>query len=291
MTGYGKATMENDNFSIELDIKSVNSRFLDFRLHAPRELLYLESILKDKVTKKIQRGKVELRFNMFDKRTPQLCFNDNKFKAIWETIQKIEEYTQGQIQVSLETLIEHFEIIQLKQENPESQDFLNLLMKTLEMAIDQHQAMALNEGKSMKDFLNDAINIMNDAVLKIEQVFPVYKSEITAKIRTVFKDIIGNTRIETDLENRLSTEIAFYIERSDINEEIVRLKNHLRKLYETVNSINGNETGKIMNFILQEMHREINTVGSKFNYSESFNYILSIKTEIEKCREIVQNVE
>jgi len=160
-------------------------------------------------------------------------------------------------------------------------------MKTLDEAITAHQKMALTEGDSMKEYCFNSLSTMSSALNKIETEFPKYKKEIYSRLKDNIEELLGAFTKEED-HKKLLLETAIYVEKADITEEIVRLNNHIDKFSALLEE--KTELGKKLNFILQEMHREINTIGSKFNSTKVFDDIILIKEEIEKCREIIQNV-
>ena len=141
----------------------------------------------------------------------------------------------------------------------------------------------------MKKFLQDSFKVITKALRKIESEFPKYKKKIYQKMVKNITHIL-ETKLKDDDYKRIMLEAALYIDKADVSEEIIRIKDHIEKFLNILKE-KKNEIGKTLNFILQEMHREINTIGSKYNSKIIFSEILIIKQEIEKCRELVQNVE
>ncbi len=289
MTGYGKARYSDDDFEIDIEVKSVNGRFLDTRIKLPRELSFLEIDLKNTLKRRIKRGKVEININFQNKIIPELSLNEENLKAYWNIYNQAKKVLETKSEIPLEQILSEYNVITLKTENLECGKFKNLILNIFEEALSEHQQMALNEGKSMLNFFNSAIKRMSFSILKIEKEFPKYKKEISEKINNNLT-VLLKQKLEDDDYKRVLLESAIYVEKADVTEEIVRIKHHLDKLEEKINQKNT-EIGKSITFILQEMQREINTIGSKFNSTNVFNEIISIKEEIEKCREIVQNVE
>jgi len=154
--------------------------------------------------------------------------------------------------------------------------------------LNEHQKMAQNEGRSMLEFFTSSLKIMKRSIDKLKIAFPQYKEEIHNKLKTNVEILLKN-KLEGNDHKRFLQETALYIEKADVNEEIVRFEHHLEKFNNKLKA--SGEAGKSLNFILQEMLREINTIGSKFNSTGAFDDVLTIKEEIEKCRELVQNVE
>jgi len=289
MTGYGKANYFDNNYELEIEIKSVNNRFLDYKFYSPREINYLEMNLRDRLRSKIKRGKVEVRINFSDKRLPKMELNKEKLKIFWDIFNEAKDFLKIQADVSLEKILEENEVIQLKEKNINNKELENIIFRLFDQALSEHQKMALAEGASMKKSITDSIGKIRNALKTIKTASPKHKEASFANLKARIKEILAEELAEESYK-RLMLETAIYIDKMDVNEEIIRLENHLSKFDETL-SATDNEIGKTLNFILQEMHREINTISSKFNSGDVFSEILLIKEEIEKCREMIQNVE
>jgi uncharacterized protein (TIGR00255 family) len=189
-------------------------------------------------------------------------------------------------EISIEKLMNEKDIIRYPKKDLES--ISTTITQTVEKALLKHQEFALKEGRSMEDFIENSIEKITSSLSVIEKKFPVFKEQLFETLKERVSELMQSA-LSTEDHKRLLTETAVYAEKADISEEIVRLKNHYKEFSKLIKKPTG--TGKSMNFILQEMHREINTIGSKFNTSEVISDILLIKEEIEKCREIVQNIE
>ena len=289
MTGYGKARYSDDDFEIDIEVKSVNGRFLDTKIKLSRELSFLEMELKNNLKKRIKRGKVEINIDFQNKIIPELALDEENLKAYWKIYNQAKKVLGTKSEIPLEQLLSEYNVISIKTDNLECEKFKNLILKIFEKALSEHQEMALDEGKSMLNFFNSAIQKMSSSLSKIENEFPKYKKEMSEKLKNNLTTLLKQ-KLEDDDYKRILLESAIYTEKADVTEEIIRIKHHLDKFEEKINQKNT-EIGKSINFILQEMQREMNTIGSKFNSTSVFDEIISIKEEIEKCREIVQNVE
>jgi uncharacterized protein (TIGR00255 family) len=287
MTGYGKDTIFTDDYNIVVEVKSVNNRFLDLNIFFPRELISLELILKKLFKNKIFRGKFEVKIDVFDKRIPTTVINEPKLKSYSELIKKAAKISGFDINVNLQDLISYPEM--LISDFPDNDKLINDIITLTKNAINQHQNMAIEEGQKMADYIKESLYNMQQSLLKIEESFPFYKKELFDKLLRNMENLINDT-INDDDRHKILVETSLKIDRSDITEEIVRLKSHIEKFKNLLDK-NDIPLGKKFNFILQEMHREINTIGSKYNTNLIFDKILFIKEEIEKCREIIQNVE
>jgi len=289
MTGYGKATFTNENFDLEIEIKSVNSRFLDLKIRLPRELNSFEQLVTKKIGEVIKRGKVEARLSLKDKRNIELTLNETKLLAYWNVLQKAAQLVGHSEGVSLDRVLEEPNIIETADMTLDEDMLKNMIESTLMTALENHQNMANHEGESMRVYSAEAMDQIEAALTHIESEFPAHKENLYNKLKANVEELLGRFLAEED-HRRIMMETAVYVEKADITEEVVRLKNHLIKFRNKINAQSG-EKGKNLNFILQEMHREINTTGSKFNSDKVLDEVILIKEEIEKVREIIQNVE
>ncbi|MDP8221301.1 MAG: DUF1732 domain-containing protein [Candidatus Stygibacter frigidus] len=287
MTGYGKSVYSGEDYLIEFEIKSVNSRFLDIRMNLPRELSFMEMEINNIIKDKINRGKISGRINLISFKPPELKINETKLKAYNDVFVKIKQITDNNDDIPLQLFLENEEIVYQSDDFSKDNDLKSRIISIVESGIKNHQDTALKEGKSMHDYMMQAVKGMRESLSKIEIAFPTYRNEVNEQIQSHAKELYGKQLGEEELK-RLALEIAIYVEKSDVTEEIVRLHHHLNKFQETID--NENDIGKNLNFILQEMHRETNTLGSKYNHNAIFEEMINIKEEIEKCREIVQNI-
>ena len=289
MTGYGKSSLVNNDYSLEIEIKSVNSRFLDTKFYMPKEFYGMENDLKNLVKESISRAKVEIKVKYVDENPPQLVLDVPRFNSyldVYKEAAKLMNYTDN---LPLEKILNEKDVVKMPETNIEDTSLPADLKRCLEMALDKHTTMSLLEGKSMGEYIQSSLETCTSALLDIENHIPGHKEELYNKMQQNIEEILGKTLEDNEIK-RVMTEVAIYIDKSDITEEIVRLRDHINKL-EDLLELDTYSKGKRFNFILQEMHREINTIGSKFAVVKTFDSILIIKEEIEKCREIIQNVE
>jgi len=287
MTGYGKIVDSNDRYEIEIELRSVNNRYLDMKLLIPRELNKFENEIRVILADKIKRGKVDLKVRLRDYRPPQLELDKDKLKAYWQLYKEAAEIISSKEPVSLIQLLNENSIINVKESDNE--DLKEFLIKHLKIVINKHQELALKEGEAMLNYLTDSMGNCLKSLNSIKKIIPKYKEMVYNKLKKNIESLLEG-ELDDHSMKRLMLEVSLYVEKSDISEEIVRLEDHFGKFSKLLKS-NEITVGKSLNFILQEMNREINTLGSKFNYLESYDHVLTIKEEIEKCREIVQNVE
>ncbi len=287
MTGYGRAKYVDDDLDLEIEVKSINNRFLDLRIKQPNYLSFLEADITKKINKEIVRGKVEVNINLNLLNIPDLELNEDMLKAYWEMYSKAKKLVNANAHLPFSKLLSESNVIKSGKHKIDEDKMKEIIFNTLEEAISTHQEMALSEGASMKEYCLTSISQMRSAISRMEQEFPIYKKTVFNNLKNNIEKILGEF-IKEDDHKKLLLETAIYIEKADVTEEIVRLNNHLDKFSSLFKE--RSDLGKKLNFVLQEMHREINTIGSKFNSTKVFDDIILIKEEIEKCREIIQNV-
>ncbi len=289
MTGYGKYNLTNEIYDIEIEIKSLNSKFFDFRFYSAREYSYLESFISKIIKQTISRGSIEFRINITDLSEPELKINEGKLKAIWDAGQRAKKLLNANGEISLDRILLYQGILEMKSQKGNEEILLESIAVAVKEALVEHQRMAIDEGRIMLDFFTSSLTIMRQATEKIKEIIPIYKSQIYNNIVNNIKDLL-KAEITDDILRRVVIETAFYADRNDVNEEVIRLLDHINKCENLLKSEDDN-VGKSFNFIIQEMHREANTLGSKFSIPETFEYILTIKEEIDKCKEMILNVQ
>lgn len=287
MTGYGKDTLFTDNYNISVEIKSLNNRFFDLNISLPKELSSIQNDLKSLFNDKVFRGKFDLTIDILDKRVSSVIINEPKLKSYSNLLKQAAKIGGFDLQINIQELIAEPDM--LISENNDNKQLIEDIKIVVKNALKNHQIMALNEGDKMADYIKISLENMKKSLTLVEKAFPKYKIELFDKLVKKMEELIHEA-INDDDKHKILVETSIKIDRSDITEEIIRLKSHIEK-FESLLNVNNQALGKKFNFILQEMHREINTIGSKYNSNLVFDHILFIKEEIEKCREIIQNVE
>lgn len=289
MTGFGSAKVCEHDIDIHVEIKSVNSRYLDIRVSLPRELNFYEVELRKAISSSLKRGSIDIRVNLSDKREPKLKINKQKLVKYRELIREAAIALDINDNVSIEYLMNEPGVIEAEN-NLEDDPLLKLLLdRSVKEAISKIEISTKNEGEDIKLILCDSLSVINDALKKLEDSLEPYRKQLFENMHNRIKDILANYKLDT-LEQRLIQELAIYIDKYDVQEELTRLYSHIDTFKKTISADSSNDIGKTLNFIIQEMQREANTLGSKYSTSLAFKYILTIKEEIEKDREIIQNV-
>jgi len=287
MTGFGKSHQNNYDIECDIEIKSINGRYLDIKCYLPRELSFLEHQIRKTTSTYLFRGSIEIRVNINDYREPKIRLNEPKLRKYHEIIKQAKNALGVQQDVSLEFLINEPGVIESINQLDEDPQMLDLINSTLHIALRSVQQSTMIEAEQIKVHLLESFAAIEAAIKRIaEQIVP-FKEELFSSMRKRINEILSSYNIE-NTEQRLMQELAIYIDKYDIQEEITRLNSHIQTFHTTL--LKKDDIGKTLNFILQEMQRESNTLGSKFSNSVTFSDIIIIKEEIEKCREIVQNV-
>ena len=287
MTGYGKAKIHKNDMDCEIEIKSINGRFLDMRIYLPREISFFEYPIRQHIGKVLSRGTVEIRVTFADRREPALKLNEVKLVKYYELVKQAQALLDIDKDISLEYLLKEPGIIESINNLDEDEQLAELLNQTLDKAIEALELSLRAEASNIKETLRHSSDLMLKTLDNIEKEIQPFKEELYSILKHRVTELLSNFNAEM-LEQRLVQELAIYIDKYDIQEEISRLKCHINTLLATLEK--EEDTGKTLNFILQEMQREANTLGSKFSTARTFTYVLTLKEEIEKCREIVQNV-
>jgi len=288
MTGYGAGNTSDEKINVETEIKSLNSRFFELSLKLPKSLQSKEYELREIIRNKIKRGKISLFIQISvngQSNGANLALNTEKIKEITKSIKQIKKISGIKGSITLDNILNLKEFIISEESNFIEQEF-TLAKDALEIAISELNKMKMEEGKAIYDDLYNRINLISEKVAVIEKYaensVKIYFDSIKEKAKNLL-ETIGN------YNDRLFAELALLSEKYDITEELVRLKSHINLFKETLED--DKEAGKKLNFICQEMNREINTLNNKSLTVDISHNGIYIKEELEKIREQIQNLE
>ena len=286
MTGYGKSEVQSNEVSLSLELRTINSRFLDFSHRLPKILSSFEDDALKLIKSKCIRGRVTLSVKLDYLESEKNCFvlNQNKLENYMRMVKEIQEKAFVKDSPSIGEILSFPDILNFENENEEIQ-LKTIFLDALKNALVENDDSRILEGKNIQDDLVGRIGEMMEIINQISLVFENYRDENIKKYRKKILDLIKEINLD---ENRIYQEIAIMAEKKDITEEIVRFKSHI-DLFNKFMDSNGND-GKKLNFILQEMGREINTIGSKTDLINISHLVVQLKDEIEKIREQVQNI-
>ena len=288
MTGYGRAKIENDTREYIVEVKSVNHKYLDINIKLPKTLFCIEDKIRKVISNKISRGKIDVfvtYINYGIECKHQLINHDNAKMYIKE----IEEIaTENNIASGIRaTEISKFpEVLNVIVDEEDEEKIWLELNKCLEKALDNFIEMRITEGEKIKEDLKQRLDEIDENINEIFKNSTGLVEEYVVKLRKRIQEILNTDVVD---ETRLAQEIVIYSDKTSIEEEITRIKSHIIQFKELLNSEGA--IGKKADFIIQEMNREINTIGSKSGKFEITQLVIKIKTQIEDIREQIQNIE
>ena len=290
MTGFGSGTATKDGITCTVEIKSVNARFLDLFIRSPKQINPFETIIRGLVQDRITRGKVEVSVSIQDtgERTKTFTINSVLRKQIQELLVQ-EEFYDDPKKVPLQAVNSISNEWIQQQDTPIAEDVLSEIVKeSTTQALDALIAMRTVEGKHIEQDLLSRISTLENVIKHIDEnkagAVEAYREHIKGKIQEYLVSLEASIS-----EDRFLQEIALLADKTDITEEIVRFTSHVVQLKNTL--VDENSIGRKVDFILQEMNREVNTIGSKAMDSSITEFVVQLKCELEKIREQVQNVE
>ena len=288
MTGYGKGTFEEGGVELTCEMKTVNNRYLDVTVKAPRIFAAYEEIIRGKVREKMTRGHVDLFVSFKDKREKDTALAIDMSVAnsfVSAARQMKEAFPDLTDDITLSSVLRYPDV--LKQDDVQTLDetLVNALYSALEQALENLNAMRLIEGEKLQEDMLARVDTIETLVGKIEQRAPKIAQEHKDKIFARVKEYLDGANID---EGRILTEVAVFADKSNIDEELTRLHSHVAQFRKIVKNDGG---GRKLDFLIQEFNREANTICSKASDVTITDYALALKCEIEKIREQVQNLE
>jgi len=284
MTGYGRAKLSKDDREYQIEIKSVNHRYLDISVRIPKQLSYLEETIKKEIAKKVKRGKIDV-FENNSLEGKEIKINTELAKAYIDELKKLAEKENILSDIQVTEISKYPDVLNI-QSSQDDEKITEEVLETITIATDNLVQMRETEGNKISEDLLKRLNIINKKVEEIAKLSTGLIEEYVVKLEERIKEILKNQEID---KTRLAQEVVIYADKCSIEEEVTRLNSHISQFK---NLLNSNEAiGKKLDFIIQEMNRETNTIGSKANNLEITNGVIDIKTEIENIREQVQNIE
>lgn len=288
MTGYGRSIYENEGREYVVEIKSVNNRFSDINIKGPRSFNYLEEEMKKVILNNVTRGKIDLfiTFNNNSDLGKKITLNTEIAKKYIEELKKLSEDTSIIDNINIMDISKFPDVLNIRVEEEAEETIKNEVIYSLNEAIKSFIDMREKEGAKIKQDLENRIKQIEGIIEKISNISSGLVEEYIVKLEERIKELLKTDVVD---ENRLAQEVVIYSDKCSVEEEITRLKSHISQFLNLLNS--DIAIGKKLDFLIQEMNRETNTIGSKANNLEITNYVVDIKTELENIREQVQNIE
>ena len=300
MTGYGRAAYQKNGYDISLEIRSVNHRFLECTVKLPRGYGYLEDSIKESLKKRVFRGKVEVSifFRQVEGKSQTVRMQHETVSAYLLALQDenrrlAEEFENGissnaylRQDLGLSALLRLPDVFQVESVDEDEDLVWNTVSPILEEMLDSFVAMRQTEGERLRADITQHLTALEQMTTQVETLAPASTEQYYDKLYAKLQELLADQTIDT---SRLITEAAIFAEKTAIDEELVRLRSHIAQFRSLLSS--QEPVGRKMDFLVQEMNREVNTTGSKSMSLEITRLVVEMKAEIEKIREQIQNVE
>jgi uncharacterized protein (TIGR00255 family) len=290
MTGYGRGECARDGFKVTVEVSSVNRKQAEISVNLPRDMEALEAPIRDLVNRSVSRGRLTVRVSLHtaeSKSSARLHINVALAKAYAKELEKLAKHLKLSGPVTLDQLLRAPGVFQTDEQLADAEDLWPAVEKALKQALAALLKMRSREGANLAKDLSTRIAVMQQCTERVQKQSP----KSTERYRQHLIERIKNAGLASPLEEdeRLLKEVVFFADRSDISEEITRLQSHFQQFDDCTQS--DDPVGRMLDFLAQEMNREINTIGSKANDADISREVVTLKAELEKFREQAQNVE
>lgn len=289
MTGFGRCEVSDGERKFTVEMKSVNHRYLDVSIRMPKKLNFFETSIRNYLKQRIQRGKVDLfiTYEDFTEGQVSLKFNEALAAEYLSYFKKMSETFSLENDIRVSALSRYPEVLTMEEQVIDEKELWNSLEKALDGAVTQFVETRMQEGNRLRDDIVEKLDNMLRLVNCVEERAPQIIAEYREKIENKVKELLADSQIE---ESRIAAEVVLFSDKMCTDEEVVRLRSHVVHMKETL--LSGDDgIGRKLDFIAQEMNREANTILSKANDLKTSNIGIELKTEIEKVREQIQNIE
>ena len=288
MTGFGRCGIQKGSRKYTVELKSVNHRYLDVNIRMPKKLNFFETAIRTRLKTYANRGKVDIFITYEDLSQSQVSVKYNAALAAeyLKYLKQMEKEFGLENDVRVSTLSRYPEVFTMEEQSEDEEELWNELKEALEGAFFQFVETRKAEGGNLKKDILSKLAFLEEQIAFIEERSPQIIAEYRAKLEDKVKELLADTQIE---EGRIAAEVILFADKICTDEEVVRLKSHIRHMRNTLEEKEG--IGRNLDFIAQEMNREANTILSKANDLEVSDRAISLKTEVEKIREQIQNIE
>lgn len=289
MTGFGRADAADNEFRVTVEVKTLNSRYLDVSVRMPQNIQHYEFKLKEAVQKQLSRGKAHVSVNVeksFDTQ-PDITFNKDKLKNYSKMLEEMKVIGNLSEPIQVSDLMKFDGIFETRQQDEQQIETIwKCTVNALENALNNLNSMRRKEGAELKTDLEHQVNYISEMLETVTKLSQERAPDVREKLHNRIKNLVSEDNFDPD---RMEMEVALLVDKMDINEEIIRLQSHLKFFLEALES--DGPVGRRLNFLCQEINRELNTIGSKANDSVISQHIVLGKESLEKIREQVQNIE
>lgn len=287
LTGFGRATFTDEAGRISVELKSVNNRFLQIDLHLPYGYNWADGLIRQQLSTRVSRGKVYLHLEVVDYNPNQeVIINRPLLKKLIALNEEVGKETGKALPVEFDGLLSLPGVMKVDSKQADNEELWKRIQPVLNEAVDNFVASRIREGENLAQDMRQRAQALRDTTATIEKNLPEFKQQFITKFTERITELAGKAGFD---ESRLGTEIAIWADRSDVSEEITRLNSHLKELDIILSS--DKPSGRRLDFLVQELNREANTMGSKISDVSITQLVIDIKCEIEKIREQAQNIE
>ncbi len=288
MTGYGSAKGAVDGLEISVELKSVNNRYLDSSVRMPRNFMFAEEALKAELQSHISRGKVDVFVSVDSSGAGEMKVRVNEplLKGYIEALSLISEKYKLPNDLSAMNLSRFPDVLSVEKSELDTEALTGEIVRTTRLALSDFDAMRLREGERLRADVLSRLDSIDALVKTVEEKSPETVEDYRRRLRQKMEEVLGSAGVD---ENRILAEAAVFADHIAVDEETVRLRSHMAQLRQMVNG--SSPIGRKMDFLIQEFNREANTIGSKCQNSQLAHVVVELKSEIEKIREQIQNIE
>lgn len=288
MTGFGAGDAETADFKVHIEVKAVNQRFLETNYHMPYSMNMFENQLTKKIKEYASRGKLDINIRFQDLRDKAVTVKVDKglVAAYGQALHEISSQLELSAPVTAAQIASYPDVLKLNEENADLEAAQPVLMQAMAQALESFVAMREAEGQNIQRDLLARIDTLENFVEELEKLAPEIVAAYRQRLENLLREYLAKEDIE---ESRIIQEVALFTDKVNYTEETVRLRSHFDQFRQIITA--GEPVGRKLDFLIQEMNREINTVASKANSAGAAQFVVDVKSEIEKIREQIQNIE
>ena len=289
MTGFGMGEYKDDKYNISVECKTINHKYLDVNPRLPRKVSFLEDRLRQLVKDYISRGRVDMfiKFDTVSSSGAKLVYDEDLAKQYFEILKRTKDGFDLKQEINPVEISKFPEIVSVTEAEDDEEILWNALREASEKALMSLSNMRKEEGTKLEKDIIERSNLLEKYIDDVERFSDTVVEDYRSRLNQRIGEILENPALVD--EARLAQEVAIYADKSSITEEIVRFRSHINQLRNTI--VNDDSIGRKLDFLIQEMNREVNTIGSKSSAIDITNLVIQIKAELEKIREQVQNIE
>lgn len=288
MTGFGRGEAQNQHYAVQIELKSVNHRYLDLFIRLPKQYNLLEEPLRAAIQGRIARGRVEVMVNVeeFGEQERIVGINEALLGGYLQALKTVQATLGSTEQITLDQILSLPDVLEIKEPEVNLESLQEVFLEATHLALDDLENMRQVEGQRLTEDLLKKTLVVENLLDQVKEVAPLVVVDYRNRLQERLGELLDGTNIT---EERFLGEVAIFADRCSIDEELVRLSSHIQQLKGSLRS--DQSVGRKLDFLIQEMNREVNTIGSKANNLQIASLVVEMKSELEKIREQVQNIE